>query len=175
MPARNSKEGEGACPGARNSGPPFRSDRAGRETGGGDPVNRRWTFRTLRRYLLLQLPGTVLLVAAILLARRWIDLPVWLCWATIAAWVAKDIALFPFVRKAYEPQDGRHPIVGEPGIARDPIAPSGYVQIGGELWKAKIPDGCRGIDRGEAVRVRDVDGITLVVEADAGKPGDNTA
>lgn len=125
---------------------------------------RGWTSRTVRRYLALQLPGTALLVAALLLARSWLEFPGWVFWTVVAAWLAKDLVLFPFVWKAYDAPDGSHPIVGENGVARDRLAPSGYVRIGGELWKAKVPEGGPAIEPGGAVRVRKVEGVTLVVE-----------
>lgn len=127
-------------------------------------MKRRWTSRAAVRYLALQLPGWVLLVAGLVLARRWIDLPAWVFWGLIAVWVVKDFVLFPFVWRAYEPQESRHPMVGARGVAEEPLAPSGYVRIAGELWKAIAQEGSRPIDRGEPVRVRDVQGHTLIVE-----------
>lgn len=126
--------------------------------------NERWISRAARRYLILQLPGAVLFVIALILVRRWIDLPVWLFWGLIMLWVGKDVVLFPFVRKAYEPQEGGNPMIGALGVAEDRLAPSGYVRIGGELWKAQALGNSIAIDRGETVRVRAVEGLTLIVE-----------
>lgn len=131
---------------------------------------RRWTSRAEVRYLALQVPGTVLFVIGLILARRWIEFPAWVFWGLIVVWVAKDLALFPFVRKAYEPQDGRNPMLGVRGVAEETLAPSGYVRIGGELWKATAEKGCRPIDRGEPVRVSDVRGLTLIVEPEEKSP-----
>lgn len=88
--------------------------------------NERWISRAAKRYLILQLPGAVLFVIALILVRRWIDLPAWLFWVLIVLWVGKDVVLFPFVRKAYEPQEGGNPMIGALGMAEDRLAPSGY-------------------------------------------------
>lgn len=132
--------------------------------------NERWISRAAKRYLIIQLPGGVLFVIAMILIRRWTDLPAWLFWGLIVLWVGKDVVLFPFVRKAYEPQEGRNPMIGALGVAGDRLAPSGYVRIGGELWKARTLGSSIAIDRGETVRVRDVEGLTLIVEHAAGRP-----
>lgn len=124
----------------------------------------RWISRAARRYLVLQLPGAVLFVIVLILVRRWADLPAWLFFLLVALWVGKDGVLFPFVRKAYDPPEDRNPMIGALGVAEDRLAPSGYVRIGGELWKAHIPGSRNAIDRGESVRVTDVEGLTLIVE-----------
>jgi membrane protein implicated in regulation of membrane protease activity len=120
--------------------------------------------RAARRYILLQLPGAVLLVFALILARRWIDIPGWLFWGLIVLWVGKDVVLFPFVRKAYEVHEEENPMVGTRGVAVERLAPSGFIRIGGELWKAEVANGHRAIETGEAVQVRDARGLTLIVE-----------
>lgn len=126
--------------------------------------NTRWISRAAERYILLQLPGTVLLVVALILARRWVDIPAWLFWGLIVLWVGKDVVLFPFVRRAYEPQEDGNPLVGARGVAAERLAPSGFIRIGGELWKAEAAEGHRAIEPGDAVEVRDSRGLTLIVE-----------
>jgi membrane protein implicated in regulation of membrane protease activity len=110
--------------------------------------NNRWISQAAKRYILLQLPGAVLLVIALILARRWIDIPAWLFWGLIVLWVGKDVVLFPFVRKAYEPQEDGNPMVGARGVAVEKLAPSGFIRIGGELWKAEAANRHRAIEAG---------------------------
>lgn len=126
--------------------------------------NNRWISRAAKRYILLQLPGAVLLVFALILARRWIDIPTWLFWGLIVLWVGKDVVLFPFVRKAYEVQEDINPMVGARGVAVEKLAPSGFIRIEGELWKAEAAEGLLAIEPGDAVKVRDARGLTLIVE-----------
>jgi membrane protein implicated in regulation of membrane protease activity len=134
-------------------------------------MKRRWTSRAAWRYLLLQLPGLALVVMVLILIGRWIDLPAWLFWGMIVSWVVKDLVVFPFVWRAYDPQDGGNPMLGARGVAQERLAPSGYIRIRGELWKAQAA-GDRAIDRGETVRVRAARGLILIVEPEADGPKD---
>jgi hypothetical protein len=61
-----------------------------------------WTVRILVRYILLQIPGTALLVLILIQLSNRFDLPVWSVWGLIAISVAKDVILFPFVWSAYD-------------------------------------------------------------------------
>ena len=122
------------------------------------------------KYLILELPSAVLFVIALILIRRWVDLPAWLFWGLVVLWVGKEIVLFPFVRKAYEPQEGGNPMIGALGVVENRLSPSGFVRIRGELWKAHVLEGSMPIDRGETVRVRTIEGMTLIVERAAERP-----
>jgi membrane-bound serine protease (ClpP class) len=53
-------------------------------------------------------------------------------------------------------------LVGQTGVAREPLAPEGHVLVQGELWRAVA----RGtpVEEGSRVRVVDVNGLTLTVE-----------
>ena len=128
--------------------------------------NRRSSARILVRYTLLQLPGLALLILILILVQQWVALPTWIFWSSIAVWVAKDAILYPFVWRAYDqdrPQ-GANTMVGMRGIAKDRLAPSGYIQIRGELWNAELMEGNPPIEKGEDVRVRGVRGLTLIVQ-----------
>lgn len=56
---------------------------------------------------------------------------------------------------------GAQGLVGEIGVARTPLSPSGKVFVHGELWDAFAPT---NIDAGQPVVVRRVDGLRLEVE-----------
>jgi membrane-bound serine protease (ClpP class) len=56
---------------------------------------------------------------------------------------------------------GADALVGTIGIAQEPIAPRGQILVHGELWQAESSE---AIPAGDAVRVRDVRGLTLVVD-----------
>ena len=130
-----------------------------------------WSRGVLAKYWAIQLPSTVLAVAILLLAGAHLEWPQWIVWTLAAAWVAKDAILYPFVWRAYEPSDPAalpYPIKGARGIAIDRIDPSGLVRVWGELWRAELSRGARGIEEGEAVQVNARHGLTLLVE-----PGKN--
>jgi membrane protein implicated in regulation of membrane protease activity len=56
-------------------------------------------------------------------------------------------------------------MVGLRGIAQEKIDPSGYVSIRGELWHAEPAQGFPAADKGQAVEVLAVRGLTLIVRA----------
>ncbi|HPA13851.1 MAG TPA: NfeD family protein [Desulfobacterales bacterium] len=117
------------------------------------------------KYILFQVPGFILFVVILFLLDRWLDIPGWIVGLLIFAWVAKDAILFPFVRKAYEvnrEEDGT-PMRGLKGFAKERLSPSGYVQVRGELWKAKASDETRPIEKGECIKVYSIRGLTLIV------------
>lgn len=127
---------------------------------------KKWSPRILARYWLFQLPGFVLLVLLLLFIRSWVNLPEWIFWGSLVIWVAKDAALYPFLWKAYEGHqpEGANTLAGERGIAREPLAPRGYIQLRGELWMAELAEGSRPVDEGETVLVREARGLLLIVE-----------
>jgi membrane protein implicated in regulation of membrane protease activity len=125
----------------------------------------RVSTRIIIRYTILQLPGLALLVLILVFVQGWVDLPAWVFWGSISIWVFKDTILFPFVRRAYDwdrPQ-GTNSMVGEQGIAKEWLAPWGYVQIRGELWKAELTEGSPPLEKGVRVRVEGTRGLRLVV------------
>jgi len=138
--------------------------------------NRHKSTRILVRYVLLQLPGLALLVLILVFVQSWVDLSAWVVWGFITIWVVKDAILFPFVRRAYDwdrPQ-GANSMVGARGIAKERLAPSGYVQIRGELWKAALMEGSPPLEKGERVRVEGAFGLRLaVVQSTIDEEGEN--
>jgi membrane protein implicated in regulation of membrane protease activity len=70
------------------------------------------------------------------------------------------------VRRAYEPAEPPWArLIGARAIARQALAPTGYVELHGQLWRAELlHDG--SISPGEAVRVQAVEGLTLRVVAE---------
>ncbi len=127
--------------------------------------------RVILRYTVLQVLGLFVFVTALLFVRNWlIAFPLWLFWLLIVLWVAKDVALYPFVWKSYDTGSCREPgpPVGMSGVARERLDPSGYIEVGGELWKAEVPEGTGAVEKGRKVRVTGRTGLTLYVE-----PGDH--
>jgi len=121
----------------------------------------------LLRYTLFQLPG--LAVVAVLLLGLWrlAGLPAWVAALLFGLWVIKDAAFYPLLRRAYEGEGrgGAARLIGRCGTARQDLAPSGYVALGGELWRAHVASGGDPIPAGSAVRVVDARRLTLIVVA----------
>lgn len=127
-----------------------------------------WAIRIAIKYALLQLPALFLLILALLLVQRWIEVPAWTFWGIVSLWVAKDIIMFRYTWRAYDwnHSDGADSMIGARGVALDRLAPSGYIRIRGELWRAEAPEGGPPIETGGSVRVRGAQGLTLLVRPD---------
>ena len=119
------------------------------------------------RYVAFQTAGWVLAASlAWWLAARGVIAP-WLAALGWMLFVAKDFALYPWLRHAYAAgnPDAAAQLVGRTGLARERIDPSGYVRVGAELWRAELAPGCAAVESGASVRVRAVRGLTLIVES----------
>ena len=118
------------------------------------------------RYILMNIPGLTAVILILIIIQHWVVLPVWLFWSIIGFWVVKDVVLFPFVWRAYDwERSGRsRSMIGERGIAKERLAPKGYVQVRGELWRAEIIEGASAIEMGQPVKIVKMDGLTLFVE-----------
>lgn len=120
---------------------------------------------TLVRYTLYQIPEWVLAVVAAILLYRWGVLPGWAGALLVAGVMAKDAALYPLLRTAYENDTTTaiERLVGLRGVAVEPLAPHGYVRVRGELWRSEATAAGREIRRGHPVTVHAVKGTTLLV------------
>jgi membrane-bound serine protease (ClpP class) len=94
--------------------------------------------------------------------------PAWAAGGFFAVWLLKEFAVYPMVRRAYE-RDGQtagERLVGKTGRATEEIAPEGYIEIQGELWKAHLNSARRPAPKNSTVRVTGARGLTLTVEAE---------
>jgi len=128
-----------------------------------ESLRSKWTGRIVSKYILLQIPGTVLLILIVIAIDRTIGIPTWLLWSIVIGAVLKDIILFPFVWRSYDSRT-THPMIGSRGVTVEPLSPEGYVRIRGELWQAKLVEGHGTVKEGEAVCVTEAEGIRLTVE-----------
>jgi membrane protein implicated in regulation of membrane protease activity len=104
----------------------------------------------------------VLFTIALLLAIFVLPSP----WGLVAVVVggALDIAetgVFLWWSKRRRATVGVESLVGKAGIASTDLWPEGQVKIVGEIWRARCDGGC---DAGTKVVVREVNGLTLLVE-----------
>ncbi len=86
--------------------------------------------------------------------------------------MAKEVILFPFTWRAYD-QDCSgpiHPMIGSRGIAKEQLAPSGYVLIRGEIWRAEVRGNLSPIEKGEPIKVHEIRGLMLLVQPVSASP-----
>jgi membrane protein implicated in regulation of membrane protease activity len=124
--------------------------------------------RTLARYLVFQLPAWLIASGVALAADAWTSLPhTWIVGA-LALYVAKDFALFPFVRASYEPNDHEpgHDLLGASARVVVPLVPDGWVEVRHERWRARPRQSGTTFPAGAHVRVRALDGLVVLVEAE---------
>jgi membrane-bound ClpP family serine protease len=114
---------------------------------------------------LLNIPELAAVVLILVIIEHWVALTAWLFWSIIGFWIVKDALLFPFIWRAYDwnrsEQSGS--LIGVQGIAKQRLIPSGYVQIHGELWRAKRFGEGPPIEAGQTVRVEKMEGLTVFV------------
>lgn len=114
------------------------------------------------------IPGTALLVLILVIAREWIAIPFWLFCSIIGVAIVKDIVMFPFVWRGYDtarPGISRS-MTGARGIAVERLAPTGFIDVQGELWKAEFVGKEPMAEKGEIVLVKKRKGLKLFVELD---------
>jgi len=130
-----------------------------------------WSAKVVLRYALIQVPFTALVIVVLIWLRKWVDLPIWFIFGLVAFLVIKDIVLFPFVWRAYDPDSPAltNTMEGARGIAINDLHPSGYVEIGAERWQAEVIEGSPPVRRGQRVRVHGIRGLTLLVQLDPKK------
>ena len=58
---------------------------------------------------------------------------------------------------------GPEAMVGHVAVAMTPLAPTGQVEVRGEIWNARLASGMETVPAGAEVRDESVDGLTLMV------------
>ena len=128
---------------------------------------RRLLDHTFARYLAFQVPGCLAVVLVMGVLWWWRDVSPWIGAMVLAAWIVKDLLLYPLLARAYErapSTTAERRVIGARAVVTETLAPEGWVRVGSELWRARIAPGAEPLERGRTVRVRAVDGLRLVVE-----------
>jgi membrane protein implicated in regulation of membrane protease activity len=121
-------------------------------------------MKTFLKYLLFQLPGWLIGFVVLFFLISEDIVPIWSA-VVLVVWVIKDLAIFPWVRAGYEnsPSTGVERLIGMTAVTQGTLAPTGYVRINGELWRAQVDPADGPIPENTRVRVEDAQGLTLVV------------
>ncbi len=123
----------------------------------------------LLRYSLLQAPDVVLAALVVWALWKWTLIPGWAALAALALWIAKDVAIYPLVRRSFSLGEsewvGVRPLIGARGVVTEDLSPSGWIRVKGELWQARAVEDAP-VPGGSHVRVREVRGMTLLIEPD---------
>lgn len=132
-----------------------------------DKRHNTLSLRIIIKYILLQLPGLALFALILLFLQHWVKVPSFLAWGLLVLWVGKDIFLFPFLWRFYDPDQysDRFRMVGRKGFAMTRLNPDGYVRVQGERWQACIAEGRAPVEQGEAICVAAAAGLKLTVRA----------
>ena len=115
--------------------------------------------------LILAILEQLALVAAVLwiLPEIGINIPVWGLILMMLALGTYSILGYRLGKKALEKSPLVWPVAGSRGRATTPLAPTGYVLIGSELWKASSTGA--DIGKGTEVTIVRVEGTQLFVTA----------
>jgi membrane protein implicated in regulation of membrane protease activity len=107
----------------------------------------------------------MILLLAILLVVLFLD-PPWSVVVLVAGVIFEVVEIF-FLRRWSKRIDrktakttGTEAMIGQPAEVVEECQPVGTVRVNGELWAARCPEGAA---RGDTVRVKGVEGLTLVV------------
>ena len=107
---------------------------------------------------------TLLALIVLWLLPSWqINFPLWGIILISVTFLIYEIVTFRFGKRALErkPAIWTNTMVGCCGKATTPLAPSGYVRVSGELWRASSSD--KNIDEGDDIVVVGLDRLSLFV------------
>ena len=123
-------------------------------------------MRVFGRYLMFQATGWGLAALALGLFVHWDWISLWVAGGLLLLLLLKDLVLFPYVRKAYEPSasHGGESLLGAVARVEGSLTPEGWIRVGAERWRARVKGGARDLQTGEYVEVREIDSLVLIVE-----------
>ncbi|MBA7642385.1 hypothetical protein ES703_50078 [subsurface metagenome] len=125
---------------------------------------RRKDF-TIYNIVTALLEEAILAAVVIWLLPQWgINIPIWGLILMMVALGAYNFITYKLGKRALDrkPTASLEAMVGCSGEAATPLAPKGYVQVKGELWRALSTE--RNIDKGEEVVVVEIKKLTLLVK-----------
>jgi membrane protein implicated in regulation of membrane protease activity len=122
-------------------------------------------MRVFGRYLLFQAAGWGLGALVLGGLVYWDVVSLWLAGVLLAALLAKDLILFPYVRDAYESgaPHGGGALLGAVARVERWAGSEGWIRVGAESWRARVGDGSVSLAAGEFVEIREIEDLVLIV------------
>ena len=118
------------------------------------------------KYLLFQIPGWIIAAAVLTALVHWEFLTKGIAVLCFFGWLLKDLLLYPFFRRAYEPGvTGSARLVGSKGIAEGDLTPKGYIRVRGELWRAVASPADHVLRSGTEVEIIGAERMEVFVRA----------
>jgi membrane protein implicated in regulation of membrane protease activity len=118
------------------------------------------------KYLLFQIPGWIISATVLAVLVHWESLQKWLAVLCFFGWLLKDLLVYPFFRRAYEPGvSGSARLVGSKGIAEGDLTPTGYIRVRGELWRAVVSPADQVVRSGTEVEIVGAERMEVFVRA----------
>jgi membrane protein implicated in regulation of membrane protease activity len=118
------------------------------------------------KYLLFQIPGWIIAAAVLTALVHWEFLTKGIAGLCFFGWLLKDLLLYPFFRRAYEPGvTGSARLVGSKGIAEGDLTPKGYIRVRGELWRAVASPADHVLRSGTEVEIIGAERMEVFVRA----------
>jgi membrane protein implicated in regulation of membrane protease activity len=115
---------------------------------------------------LFQIPGWIITATIFISLSHWQWIPKWLALICFVGWLLKDLLLYPFFRRAYEPGvTGSARLVGARGVAEGDLAPNGYIRVRGELWRAVVSPADGVVRSGAEVEIVSAERMEVFVRA----------
>ncbi len=118
------------------------------------------------KYLLFQIPGWIIAAAVLTALVHWEFLTKGIAVLCFFGWLLKDLLLYRFFRRAYEPGvTGSARLVGSKGIAEGDLTPKGYIRVRGELWRAVASPADHVLRSGTEVEIIGAERMEVFVRA----------
>lgn len=118
------------------------------------------------KYLLFQIPGWIIAAAILTALVHWEFFTKGIAVLCFFGWLLKDLLLYPFFRRAYEPGvTGSARLVGSKGIAEGDLTPRGYIRVRGELWRAVASPADHVLRSGTEVEIIGAERMEVFVRA----------
>lgn len=118
------------------------------------------------KYLLFQIPGWIIAAAILTALVHWEFFTKGIAVLCFFGWLLKDLLLYPFFRRAYEPGvTGSARLVGSKGIAEGDLTPKGYIRVRGELWRAVASPADHVLRSGTEVEIIGAERMEVFVRA----------